>query len=129
MTLKTALIAAGALVAVAVAGSPAAHAAGASVSIGVQPGVPHAGVYPAHRFDQRGYPRGYRHVLSERAVRHHLHRQGFRDVRGLHLRGGVYVATATAGRGVVYRLAVDAYSGRVLHRQAILAPHGPRRVR
>ncbi|MAA98855.1 MAG: hypothetical protein CMN87_16460 [Stappia sp.] len=71
--------------------------------------------------------------LRPRQIKRRLARHGFRHMRGMRMRGDVYVLQARGPRGVKQRLVVDAYSGRVVGRTVIGGRwggrwgHGPRR--
>lgn len=110
--LKTALIAAGALlIAAASVPAEAGHTgpsvamsgSGISIHIG-QPG------YHGHGHSHWKRPQ----VLPPREVFNRLHRQGFSRIYGLQLRGNVYVARAQARHGQWVRVSANAYTGQVL---------------
>ena len=110
--LKTALIAAGALVAAMTVSLPA-QAAGPSFSFGI------SGSHGAFHFSSPGYRSpGYRHwhqrhVLPPRAVIQRLRQQGYR-VHGVQRRGNVYLARSQQRWGQRVLITADARTGRVL---------------
>lgn len=129
MTIKTALIAAGTLIAASAAAIPSARADG--LGVGLYFGTPHAGFYITDR-DRHRHARPHhfrRHVLAPRIIRRQLRRHGFHRVVSLDLRGPVYVARAVARRGVVYRVTLDARTGRILRQYAVHRPRGHDRLR
>ena len=67
--------------------------------------------------------------LRPRQIKRRLARHGFRHMRGMRMRGDVYVLRARGPRGAKQRLVVDAYSGRIVGRTVIGRGwrHGPRR--
>jgi hypothetical protein len=69
--------------------------------------------------------------LRPRQIKRRLARRGFFQMRGMRMRGDVYVLRARGPRGVKQRLVVDAYSGRIVGRTVVGGRwhHGPRRWR
>jgi hypothetical protein len=111
---KTALIAAGVLLAATAASVPA-QASGVSFSFGISSGQGgfHIGT-PGHARPHHHW-RGHRHqALSPRAIAQRLHGQGFRRVGQLQRRGHVYTARAQQRRGQWVIVQANAYTGQVM---------------
>lgn len=110
--LKTAMIAAGALIAIGATSLPA-QAGSTGFSIGFSGA--HGGIHfssPGYRAP--GYGTHHRHVVSPRAMTQRLRQQGFHRVQGLQRRGHVYTARAQRGWGRHVLVTADARTGRVL---------------
>jgi len=62
-----------------------------------------------------GYPQASREgPLPQQAIEDMLRRQNFGEFRNFESKGNVYKVTAVDQRGQVYRLSVDAYTGRII---------------
>jgi uncharacterized membrane protein YkoI len=62
-----------------------------------------------------GYPQANREgPLPQQAIEDMLRRQNFGEFRNFESKGNVYKVTAVDQRGQVYRLSVDAYTGRII---------------
>jgi hypothetical protein len=81
---------------------------------------PDAGQYGRQnqRYDSdqgEGYPQANREgPLPREAIEDMLRRQNFGQFRNFESKGNVYKVTAVDQRGQVYRLSVDAYTGRII---------------
>lgn len=110
---KTAVIAAGALIAATAASVPA-QAGTTSFSFGIT--SPQGGFYfgtPSHA--RPHHWRGHRQqILSPRAVTQRLHRQGFRNVSRLQRQGNTYTARAQQRRGQWVMVRANAVTGEVM---------------
>lgn len=119
MTIKTTAIVLGVLIAASTAGIGAASAGPAGVNFAVHVGNQTPGVQLVHG-------RGGRHAgLPPQAVRRILHRNGFRGIRSINRRGGVYMAVAQGRRGALYNVTLNARNGRILSKNIVR--HAPRR--
>lgn len=112
MTIRTTLIAAGAVIVASLGSIPAASAGGVNV-----------GIHIGHR--DHGYHQDIRYYrpLPPHRVRHILRRQGFHQIRDIHRSGRrAYVATARAHGGGFYKVRIHAYSGNIMDVRPI-RPH------
>jgi hypothetical protein len=112
MTLKTTMIAAGALIAVAAAAAPNAAEAAPRHSFG-HPGV----IVDAHWNGNPAYrpaPRPHWQVLPPRAIHQILRSQGLRATGPIRRKGLTYVTTAAGRDGNLYRVQVNARNGRII---------------
>lgn len=121
MTIKTTIIAAGALVAASAAAAPSAQAS--QVNFSLHLATPHASVHftPGHRG-----PVWHRHALSQREIRFLLRRAGYYNVHRLDRRDQIYVARVVSRNGFFYTVRLSAYTGRIIatHRGDRVGHHG-----
>ena len=103
MTIKTKLIAAGALVVASFAAIPAANAGDVTVQFGFGNGHGHHGIYEDVHF---------RRFVSERRIHRILRRNGFHHAN-VWREGRFYFARARNHRGF-YRIRLSAFSGDIL---------------
>lgn len=120
MTIKTVLIAAGALTAAGLFTAPQAEAAnfGLSFSIGQPAPIVAAGYRaPAHRHGNRHHQaRGH---ASLDQIMSNLRRSGFVRIVNYNRHGSVYTATAAKRNGQIYTVRVSATNGRILSQQPV----------
>lgn len=68
--------------------------------------------------DDRGWGR-HRELLPERAVARIVYREGFVAIEDIRLRRDRYHVEAVRPNGAVFRLALDARNGRILHTERV----------